>query len=325
MSWGTQTTNVNSKSAVESAPKTLYNREYYRNLLDTRRQDTQEQRAALVGHENTAKTGLALSLMDKEIMSGKKVVILDVDNSAKSTVDYIYPDRENIIVIPLLDESDDSIFHEDNSVDHHALVNKTKWFINLLAEDLEEKPGSIAGIIFDGGSTFLKWCEFAMRQSLLSKGIIENEDDSFNQKEWRERNRMNRDVLDRLHALPVPKIFNTFHLKAIQEYMDDGTGKKVLMTTGERPDWEKGTMRRFSQQIFLSRYMKKADMAAGVKGDKTLPDDEWCIRATIEEMKGKNMEYVGSTHTILTVNPQGVEWVGLPFLTDKSDKDENKE
>lgn len=326
MSWGTQTTNnVNSKSAVESAPKTLYNRDYYRQLLDTRRQDKVEQRAALVGHENTAKTGLALSLMDEEIMSGKKVVILDVDNSAKSTVDYIYPDRENIVVIPLLDEADDSIFHEDNSVDHHALVNKTKWFINLLAEDLEATPGSIAGIIFDGGSTFLKWCEFAMRQSLLAKGIIENEDDSFNQKEWRERNKMNRDVLDRLHALPVPKIFNTFHLKAIQQYMDDGTGKKVLMTTGERPDWEKGTMRRFSQQIFLSRYMKKTDMAAGVKGDKTLPDDEWCIRATIEEMKGKNMEYVGSTHTILTVNPQGVKWNGLPFLAEQGDMDDNKE
>ena len=311
--WGTQP----ATKPVETAPTTLYNRDYYRNLLDTRRQVTTEYRGALVGHENTAKTGLALSLMHNEIMAGKKVVVLDVDNSAQSTVQHIYPDRENIVVIPLLDEFDDSIYNEDNSVNHAALVNKTKWFINLLAEDLEETPGSIAGIVFDGGSTFLKWCEFAMRQSLLDKGIIENEDDSFNQKEWRERNRMNRDVLDRLHALPVPKIFNTFHLKAVQEYMDDGSGKKVLMTVGERPDWEKGTMRRFSQQIFLSRYMKKADMAAGVKGDKTLADDEWCIRAIVEEMKGKNMEYVGTTHDILTVKAGNVTWQGLPFLGEK--------
>ena len=167
-----------------------------------------------------------------------------------------------------------------------------------------------------------------MRQSLLEKGVIENEDDSFNQKEWRERNRMNRDVLDRLHALPVAKIYNTFHLKAIQEYMDDGTGKKVLMTTGERPDWEKGTMRRFSQQIFLSRYMKKADLAAGVKGDKSLNEGEWCVRATIEEMKGQKMEYVGSTHTVLSVDNGKVTWFGLPFITDdevKSDASDTTE
>ena len=322
-SWVTTGNDVKKKEAAK-APQTLYDREYYRNLLDTRRQEKVTYRGALVGHENTAKTGLALSLMEPSILAGKKVVILDVDNSAKSTVDHIYPDRDNIVVIPLLDEFDDSIYHDDNSVNHNALINKTKWFINLLAEDLEENPGSIAGIVFDGGSTFLKWCEFAMRQSLLDKGIIENEDDSFNQKEWRERNRMNRDVLDRLHALPVPMIFNTFHLKAIQEYMDDGSGKKVLMSVGERPDWEKGTMRRFSQQIFLGRYMKKADPAAGVKGDKTLTDDEWVIRATIEEMKGKNMEFVGTTHDILRVKGGEVSWTGLPFLVAKQESEENE-
>lgn len=320
MTWGTQGTAV-KKTVVEQAPATLYDRDYYRNLLDGNRRTTQKYRMALVAHENACKTGLALDLLDNEIKQGKKVVILDVDNSASSTVDYIYPDADNITIIPLLDEADDSIYHEDNSIDHMALVNKTKWFINLLAEDIEKDPDAYGGLIFDGGSTFLKWCEFAMRQSLLAKGIIENEDDSFNQKEWRERNRLNRDVLDRLHALPVPKIFNTFHLKAVQQYMDDGTGKKVLMTVGERPDWEKGTMRRFSQQIFLSRYMKKADMAAGVKGDKSLNEGEWCVKATIEEMKGSNMEYVGSTHTVLSVNSGKVEWFGLPFLREKVSKD----
>ena len=323
MTWGQQATNV-KKAEVETAPKTLYDREYYRNLLTAKQSQktSQVHRMALVAHENACKTGLALSFLDNEIAAGKKVAIIDIDNSASSTVDYVYPDKDNIMIIPILDEADDSVYHDDNSVDHHALVNKTKWFINLLAEEIEEAPDTWGGIIFDGGSTFLKWCEFAMRQSLLEKGVIENEDDSFNQKEWRERNRMNRDVLDRLHALPVGKIYNTFHLKAIQEYMDDGTGKKVLMTTGERPDWEKGTMRRFSQQIFLSRYMKKADLAAGVKGDKSLNEGEWCVRATIEEMKGQKMEFVGSTHTVLSVDNGKVTWLGLPFLTDDGVKDD---
>jgi len=317
MAWGEQQTNTQGKTKkAQQAPATLYDREYYRQLLTTKQQKKSQQvhRMALVAHENACKTGLALSFLEEEINAGKKVAIIDIDNSAGQTVDYIYPNKPNIMVLPMLDESDDSIYNEDNSLNHHALVNKTKWFINLLAEEIEENPNAYGGIIFDGGSTFLKWCEFAMRQSLLSKGIIENEDDSFNQKEWRERNRMNRDVLDRLHALPVPKIYNTFHLKAVQQYMDDGTGKKVLMTVGERPDWEKGTMRRFSQQIFLSRYMKKPDMAAGVKGDKTLADGEWCVKATIEEMKGNKMEYVGSTHTVLSVGNGKVEWFGLPFI-----------
>mgnify|MGYP003108389050 CR=1 FL=1 len=317
MTWGNQTTNTTTKTGkADDAPKTLYNREYYRNLLDTNRQTKVTHRMALVAHENACKTGLALSFLEPEIQANKKIAIFDVDNSARSTVDFVYPGCDNIMVIPLLDEGDDSIYHEDNSVNHHALVNKTKWFINLLAEDIEADPDAWGGIIFDGGSTFLKWCEFAMRQSLLAKGVIENEDDSFNQKEWRERNKMNRDVLDRLHALPVAKIYNTFHLKAVQEYMDDGSGKKVLMTVGERPDWEKGTMRRFSQQIFLSRYMKKADMAAGVKGDKSLGENEWCVRGTIEEMKGDKMEYVGTTHTVLTVKDGTVEWLGMPFIVE---------
>jgi hypothetical protein len=282
-----------------------------------------ENRMALVGHENTAKTGLAASLLDGEIKAGKTVYVLDVDNSARSTLDFIYPDTPNLKVIPLLDELDDSIFHEDNSINYTALIDKTKMYVNIIAGLIEEGE-DVGGIIFDGGSTFLKWCEFAMRQSLLAKGIIENEDDSFNQKEWRERNRLNRDVITRVHALPVSKVFFTYHLKAIQQYMDDGSGKKVLMAVGERPDWEKGTMRKFTQQIFLSRYMKKADIAAGVKGDKSLAPDEWVVRGTIEEMKGSHMEHVGSRHDVLRVKNGKVTWYGMDFLRTETPKSEEK-
>ncbi len=314
MTWGTQA--PQASKTTEAPQGVVYNEEYYRNIFKNNKSQSVDLRMGLVGWENTAKTGLALSMMDAEIKAGKKVAVFDVDNSAKSTVDYIYPDAENIMVIPLHDETDDSIFDTDNNVDYKALVDKTNWFVNILAEEVAANPDDWAGVVFDGGSTFLKWCEHAMRASLLSRGIIETEDGTFNQKEWRERNRMNRNVLTRIHALPVPKVFFTFHLKPVQQYMDDGTGKKVLMTVGDRPDWDKGTMRKFSQQIFLNRYMKKADVAAGVKGDKTLADGEWAIKGTIEEMKGKNMEYVGTTHTILTVKSGKVEWTGLPFLNE---------
>jgi len=73
-------------------------------------------------------------------------------------------------------------------------------------------------------------------------------------------------------------------------------------------------MRKFSQQIFLSRFMKKPDPAAGVEGDRALKDGEWVVRATIEEMKGKNIEKVGTKHDILKVSDGSVEWFGLPFM-----------
>ena len=289
--WGAKATTKGAKTpqvSNPSPPQVVYDKAYYRNLLTNNRAALNRGRYALVGQENTCKTGLAAWLIEDEIMRGDTVYVIDVDNSAKATLEYIYPNKENIVVLPLLDEMDESVFFEDNKINYKALIDKAMFFINLIAENISNGE-TVGGIIFDGGSTFLKWCEFAMRQSLLDKGVIEDEGDTFNQKEWRERNKLNRDVLDRLHALPVDMIFNTFHLKNVQQYMDDGTGKKVLMKVGETPEWEKGTMRRFTQQIFLSRYMKKADLAAGVKGDRNLSDNEWVVKATIEEMKGEGM------------------------------------
>ena len=45
-------------------------------------------------------------------------------------------------------------------------------------------------------------------------------------------------------------------------------------------------MRKFSQQIFLSSYMRKADPAAGVEGDRTLGDGEWVVRGTYRGNEG---------------------------------------
>jgi|TARA_R100000149_G_scaffold66066_2_gene43073 hypothetical protein len=316
MSWGTQAQTKEVKTTKTVEPTTRFDEAYYRELFTNNSMNAVTHRCAFVGHENTAKTGLALSLLDKEINEGKTIYIFDVDNSAKSTVDYVYPNKDNIVVLPLHDETDESIFDEDNNVDYKALLDKTSYYVNILANIVKESPDSIGGVIFDGGSTFLKWCEHAMRASLLARGIIEEEGDTFNQKEWRERNRLYRNILSRLHSLNVAKVYFTFHLKPVSQYMDDGTGKKVLMTVGFRPEWEKGTMRKFSQQVFLSRYMKKADPAAGVEGDRNLQDGEWVVRATIEEMKGNNIEKVGSTHDVLRVKNGNVEWYGLPFMVE---------
>ena len=222
MTWGTQAPQVTK--TTEAPQGVVYNEEYYRNIFKNNKSQSVDLRMGLVGWENTAKTGLALSMMDAEIKAGKKVAVFDVDNSAKSTVDYIYPDAENIMVIPLHDETDDSIFDAENNVDYKALVDKTNWFVNILAEEVAANPDDWAGVVFDGGSTFLKWCEHAMRASLLSRGIIETEDGTFNQKEWRERISIKCNVLYMIQALLVPKVFFTFDLKLVLLYFDDVSG-----------------------------------------------------------------------------------------------------
>ena len=89
---------------------------------------------ALVGKENTAKTGLALGLArtDADVKAGKKVVIFDFDNSDADRSPP-YPDDENILIVPIFDETDDSIFNADMSVNWVALIDKTQAFVNLMA------------------------------------------------------------------------------------------------------------------------------------------------------------------------------------------------
>jgi len=308
--WGAQVA-----KATSTEPETVYGRDYYQALFQQKVETVEgtQIRMALVGHENTAKTGLALSFgyTAEDKKAGRKAYIIDFDNSAQSIIDYAHDNDPNIIRLPIHDETDESIFNDDNTVNWLALVHKTQWFVNLIAE---QKPEEVACVIFDGGSSFLKICEMAMRNSLIERGIIGDLSDTFNQKEYQERNRLFRDTVNRVHGLPFSKIFFTFHLKAVQQYMDDGSGKKVLMSVGERPEWEKGTMRLFSQQIFLGRYMRKPDPAAGVKADKEMAEGEWKIKATIEEMKGRNMEFLGQTFDVLSVTKEKVQWNGLPML-----------
>tara|TARA_R110000744_G_scaffold37680_3_gene86201 strand:- start:471 stop:1283 length:813 start_codon:yes stop_codon:yes gene_type:complete len=267
---------------------------------------------ALVGKENTCKTGLALDLAGAE--SGKTITIFDFDNSAAETVAHLYPDAKNINIISLYDEGDESLFNEDNTTNWVALIDKVGWFVNLISEDINANPEEHGAFIFDGGSTFMKWCEFAMTGVLLRRGTIKDEGDSFNQKEWRTRNQLFRDIINRVHALPLDKIYFTFHLKDNKTFVDVGGGSKGLVKIGEKVDWVEGTQRIVSQQIFLARYRKKANESSGVKGDDKLKEDEWVVRATIEEMKGRGMELVGTTHDVLSIKSKKVVWSGLPDL-----------
>jgi len=303
---------------AKTPSKPSYNVDHYRQQFNKnveRRLEATPVRMALVGKENTCKTGLALSLCrtPEEVKEGKKVILFDFDSSAEATVRFVCPDDPNVIVLKLFDETDDSIFEEDGvTTSWTGLVKKVRAFVTIAGQIVSEED--VAAIIFDGGSTYLKWCEFAMRESLIEKGIIADEGDSFNQKEWRERNQTFRDTLYRIQALPVGRVFFTFHLKDHKTYLSDGGGKKVLMKVGEKPDWVDGTQRNMSQQIFLARYTKEGDEAAGVRADSKLTAKEFVVRGTVEEMKGTGSEFVGTVHDVLQIKGGKVTWNGLPDM-----------
>ena len=303
-----------AQSKTEATPVkagATYGAEYYRELFDKKRDNHAPIRMALVGKENTAKTGLSLDLALKH--TDKQIIVLDCDNSAQNTVDYLLSTKvdgaDRIRVIPMIDEMDDAMWNDDNTTDWLAVVKKLEWFTAYLGENHDD----IGAVVMDGGSTFLKWCEFVMTERLLERGVIKDESDNFNQKEWRERNRVFKGVLNRLTALPIPYIFFTFHLKDKKQFMDIGNGTKAMMKIGEIVDWVDGTQRFVSQQILLRRYTKKGDKTAGVEADKKLGDDDFVIRANINEMKGRNMEHLGKQYDLMSVINGKVTWNGLPF------------
>ena len=63
MSWGTQAPQQTTETKT-AEPKMQFDENYYRNLFDNNRVNTIQHRMAFVGHENTLKTGLALSLLE---------------------------------------------------------------------------------------------------------------------------------------------------------------------------------------------------------------------------------------------------------------------
>tara|TARA_R110000824_G_scaffold196246_1_gene379374 strand:+ start:4923 stop:5879 length:957 start_codon:yes stop_codon:yes gene_type:complete len=285
---------------------------YYQNLYSKPRDNVAKARLAFVGKENTLKTGLAVARCRANIGADKTIVVIDIDNSAGATIAHNYADDKNIQIIPIYDELDESLFLENGSTNWTALVDKVGWFAKCIATD-----ENVGAVILDGCSTLLKWCEFAMNDVLMNRSrnpVNVDDGDRFNQAEWRTRNKLFKQTLTRYHLLPFDIVCFTFHLKDVKEFMDIGDGKKGLMKIGELPEWENGSKRLFNQQIFLARYSKAGDPAAGVKKDSSLDEGEWVIRAEIQEMKGKHQEYLGSTHDVLKIKGGKVKWLDLPFL-----------
>ena len=60
--------------------------------------------------------------------------------------------------------------------------------------------------------------------------------------------------------------------------------------------------------------MKKADLAAGVEGDRNLKDDEWVVRGKVEEMKGDHIEKVGSTYDIARISKGKFDFICLEWM-----------
>lgn len=140
MAWNKATT----EATVE---KTGYGKEYYINQFKNNRAQSVPVRMALVAKENCGKTGFAVSLC-RQVKPKGKIFVVDVDNSAAATLEAAYPDDEEIIVLPLLDERDESIYNEDATVNYANLIDKMNFYVNIIADVSKEED--VAGIVFDG-------------------------------------------------------------------------------------------------------------------------------------------------------------------------------
>ena len=138
MTWA-QPKQTSNQAAVNTVK---YDATYYKELFEKKRESHAPIRMALVGKENTAKTGLACDIALNH--TDKRIVVIDCDNSAQNTVDYLLSsgvkNAENIQVLPMIDETDEAMWNEDNTTNWVAVVEKLEWFTAQIGEKLRDWP-----------------------------------------------------------------------------------------------------------------------------------------------------------------------------------------
>ena len=97
---------------------------------------------------------------------------------------------------------------------------------------------------------------------------------------------------------PNPLHLFTFHLKD-KKQLDIGNGTKAMMKVGEL--WTGWTEPNVSSATRPFSLHQERRQAAGVEADKSLGENDFVIRAVINEMKGRNMEHLGKTYDLLSV------------------------
>lgn len=230
------------------------------------------------GYDNTAKTGLALSILtEKDIKEGKKIIVVDLDMGAMPLIMKYHKDKalsRNIIHIDPMVWSVDS--KGNPVVDYEETLNN----INAVGVAVKEtwKDENVKAVVFDGGSKLLKYSEQQMR---VEKALTP--DGGVSQRYWIVRNKLFLEALELYKSLPVHKIF-IFHEDFIPERQ---VGEKIAAVKLQT-----------NQMMFEKVFCERIDMGSLVQ-----------FRATIHKAKG-NIEKEGTSVVFAKVNKddQKFEW-----------------
>ena len=196
--------------------------------------------AGIYGVDGTAKTGIALNIRTQEdIDAGRPLYIVDFDYGVKPLLEEYYCVRDSE-GNPIKDNNGnreiengivllDPVVRHDDGEKRGAInpIETIRMTMSMLYFIYEEGEGESSGVIMDGMDTWLKDCEYYMREDALKIDAMA----TTSQTNWYIRDQKHDQALILAKSLPCPTIFIT-HLKDKMAYVD-----KQLTTIDTYPKW----------------------------------------------------------------------------------------
>lgn len=198
--------------------------------------------AGIYGQDGTGKSGIALELRTQDdIDTGRKLFIMDFDKGVLPLINEYYTvDGVRDPNIILLDPTVRIPEGENRGgVDFKSTIQMT---MSMLFYIDELGQGEVAGCILDGLDTWLKTCEYNMRENELEHT---KDKTAVKQMDWYIRDKPHNQALMLTKSLPCPTVYIT-HMKDIYNGYENGQ----LMKVDEEPFWGKLVPNQMFQKIF---------------------------------------------------------------------------
>lgn len=237
----------------------------------------------LYGSDGSGKSGACLdSRTEEEKEEGKKVVVIDLDNSSAPLKTKYFEDDENIIVYNPIEHDDDGEPNEP------ITYEKTKALVNYLVKNEDEMD--LSSVVFDGVDKFKSICGEKMREEDLE---IDPDARVKNSWSWAIRNRYYKTVMEMIKELSCDRFYIT-HMKDKKEFINN-----ELQTVGKEIDWHHSTPGMLFQRVKTRRE----------------EDDDGTVKfiAKVEKAKGA-LHLEGNEYTIAEVTDDETKWYGLQEL-----------
>jgi len=242
----------------------------------------------IYGVDGTGKTGIAISYFEPLLLENKKLVIIDLDGGAwpivKAHHKKAYEAGNIIIINPMVTTEGE----DGTEIDYKKTFAKIRAIIRYTKRNYEKD--NIAGIIFDGLSTLLRYAEYQMR---IEKGL--DADGTVSWRYWMPRNKLFLETLVYIKSIPIARFFIA-HDDFIKEDQD--------------PKKKFASVRRDTNSMMFQKIKcKRADKKGKV-----------IFRATIDKVKYNNTAE-GKSFKFLVVDNDKAAW-GTVKLFNALDQDE---